>query len=142
MKCPLRIKIIAILGLIYVAITGLPKLLVVMDAGMYENTRELVSAMAVKGLVNVPFAVQMAHALIGMVVIAVSSIYMMFGQRWALFLWTFWVLTALVMTLLVTGMGVQLAAKSVTAIMLPGILYSNRSRAFFDVFVDRQIRRA
>ena len=127
--CPLRVKLIAIFFILYSIISGAVKGFVFFDPELYENTKLLIDAAASQGLINVPFSVQITHSLLGVVVIPISCIYMWFGKSWALYLFTFWIASALVLTLLVAGVP-YLMVKTPLAVIFLAILYTGKARKY------------
>lgn len=113
---------------------GTIKCIVLLDPELYENTKLLVDAAASQGLINVPFSVQIAHSLLGVVVISISCIYMWLGKSWALYLFTFWIASTLVLTLLVAGVPASMVKIPLTVIIL-AILYTGRARRYLLVDV-------
>lgn len=129
--CPKRVKFIAVLSIAYAAITSFPKVLLLVNRELYENTKLLVSSVSSKGLLEVPFSLQITHALIGTIVMIISSIYMLHGKRWALNLWSLWVLGVLILTLAVAGFSVHFFSKLTVAVALLAMLHSGKSKIFF-----------
>ena len=128
--CPLSVKIIAVLGMIYSGLTAIPKALVLLNPEIYESTKNLVEAISEQGMFTVPFSVQITHSILGVLVIFISSLYMLKGRSWALYLLTGWIAASLVITLMVAGLSSYVLIKLPLTILILGILYTGKSRAY------------
>lgn len=129
--CPLSVKIIAVLSMIYSGLTAIPKALVLLSPAIYEGTKNLVEAGSSQGIFAVPFSVQIFHSVLGVFVVFISGVYMLMGRPWALYLLTTWIAVSLALTLVIVGASTYILFKLPLAIMVLTILYTGKSRAYF-----------
>ena len=128
--CPLSVKIIAVLSLIYSGLTAIPKALVLLNPEIYESTKSLVEAGSSQGIFVVPFSFQLFHSVMGVFVILISGVYMLMGKSWALYLFTAWIAASLALTLLIVGPSIYVLIKLPLAIIVLAVLYTGKSRAY------------
>lgn len=130
-KCPKRVAFVAWLSIIYAVLSLIPKLLLLVDSEIYSNTKELVSAIGNNGLIEVPFNLQIAHSIVGSIVLGVSAFFMLKGNKWALYLFVAWVVGVLLLTMLVAGISTHFLAKSGVAVIFFIMLFSRKSLDYF-----------
>lgn len=128
--CPLSVKVIAVLSMIYSGLIAIPKALVLLNPEIYEGTKKLVDAGSSQGIFVVPFSVQLFHSLLGVFVVFISGIYMLRGRSWALYLLTAWIAASLALTIVIVGPSSYVLVKLPLAIIVLAILYTGESRAY------------
>ncbi len=128
---PKRITIIAWISIILSLLSATPKFLLAINSEVYQQAKEILEAASKNALFNIPIELQIVHALLGSVVLITSALFMLRGRIWALYLYTFWIYTVVLMTLLVSGPSPQFISKTVFAFILCGLLFSPKSMLFF-----------
>lgn len=128
--CPLSVKIIAVLCMIFSILLAIPKVFVLLNPEVYEGARNLVEAMSSQAIFPVPFAVQIYHSLLGVFIVFISGVYMLKGKSWALYLLTAWILVSLLLTFLIVGASNYFLLKSVLPIIILTVLYTGKSRTY------------
>lgn len=128
--CPLSVKIIAVLSMIYSGLSSIPKALVLLNPEIYEGAKNLVEANSAQEIFTLPFSVQLFYSILGVVVVFISSFYMLIGKSWALYLFTAWIAVSLVLTLVITWPSGYVLIKLPLAIIVLTILYTGKSGAY------------
>ena len=128
---PKRVTIVAWLSIIFSFISATPKFLLVFNQEVYQQSKEFVEKASENGLLDVPFELQMVHALLGSMILITSSLFILKGKLWAVYLYTFWIYGVVVLTLLITGTSPQFISKAIVACLLCGFLFSPKAMQFF-----------
>ena len=128
--CPLSVKIIAAMSMIYSGLAGIPKVLIFLNADIYEGTKNLMEAGSSQSVFPVPFSLQLFHSFLSVFVVFISGIYMLKGQSWALYLLTAWIAASLAFTFVIVGMSSYVFIKLLAALIILVILYNGKSRAY------------
>lgn len=128
--CPISVKIIAVLSIVYSVLTAVPKALLLLNPEIYEGTKSLVESSSSEGFFYIPFPVQVAHAILGIFVVFASGVYMLKGRSWSLYLLTAWIAGSLALTLMIVGATGYALIKVPVAIVILAILYTGKSRAY------------
>lgn len=128
--CPLSVKVIAVLSMIYSGLAAIPKAFVLLNPEIYEGTKNFVEASSAQGILTVPFSVQLFHSILGVFVVFISGVYMLKGRSWALYLLTAWFAASLALTLVIMGPSIYVLIKLPLAIIVLAILYTGKSREY------------
>lgn len=128
--CPLSVKVIAVLSMIYSGLSAIPKALVLLNPEIYEGTKSFVEAISAQGIFTVPFSVQLFHSILGVFVVFLSGAYMLLGRSWALYLFTTWIVVSLALTLVIVGPSSYVLIKLPLTVIVLAILYTGKSRVY------------
>lgn len=128
---PPAITFIACFLIVYALITALPKAWLLVDVEAYRLTAEFSAARASHGLLAVPFAWQLGHALLGLPVLLAAGTGLLRGRPWAAWLAAIWIAGVLLLTLVVLGWRPGFFVKLATSVLLLAPLATPRSRAWF-----------
>jgi hypothetical protein len=127
--CPLRVKLITAISIFIALVSVIPQIIVFLDPVMSETYKGLTNAYSQAGIISV----QLIQSILGFVIILISCIYMLKGRKWALYLYTAWILFTLAMSLVITGSYVYLLYKIPITIFIFSFLYTGQSRRFFSL---------
>ena len=131
MPRPVAVTIIAVLALLYGALTLPVKLLVVFSPEIYDTLSALMPAPGEAAILSVPLPLQVAHGLIGSLVWIAVGIALWKGLNWGRWLAIFWAVTALLLTLAVAGLGQSLLLKTPAFAAMCFFLVNRGAAAYF-----------
>lgn len=136
-KRPWTVTIISWLLIIYALFSAIPKIFLIINPEAYEMALELNQAASNVGFIHVPYSLQLAHALVGVLVLSVSGIFMLKGRLWALIVLFVWMIGVLVLTCLVLGLSISLYAKLIVAIIVTILLTRPKTLSYFSSHDDQ-----
>ena len=131
MKRPRRITVAGWFFIIYAVLSFIPKVMVFFSPEFYDTAKDLIKSLEGNSILNIPFSVQLAHAMLGSVVMLVSGVYLLNGRNWARVTLVIWMLSVFIITILITGIVFTFYTKSLFAAIIIWLLYSKKSNYYF-----------
>lgn len=130
-KRPKRVTYVAWISIVFSLLSAIPKFTLAFDNEVYQQAKRLIERSSQNGLFHVPFEFQIVHALLGSVILIICSLFILRGKRWALYIYTLWIYSVVILTLIVTGPSVQFMSKTVIAVLMCSVLFSPKAMQFF-----------
>jgi hypothetical protein len=133
---PHAITLIAWLAILYGVLTLGVKIFVVLSPEAFAMAREVFIKLNERPLVPLPFEAHMAHGFISSIVFVVAGVFMLLGHNWARLLFLIWPLTALALTVVVSGLSLSLGLKTLTYCVLAFFLLRTPCVRYFRTAPD------
>lgn len=129
-KRPVTVTVIAALTLLWVLFKAFIGGYILLDPEALRLTEEMTVARGAVALLDIPFTLQFGHFLAGIPVLIVCAIGLLTGRLWALVLMLAWFVSALLLTVLIDGLGWSLYGRLASTVLIGVLLTRERVMAF------------
>ena len=111
----------------------LPKIFILVSHEAYEGLEGLMSAHENYELVSVPLWFQILFSYLASLVLVIAGILMLKGYAWGRSLIIIWLVSASLLTLLVTGFSLSFYVKTLLLIIIVFLLFRPKANEYFKV---------